>query len=95
MITIVISKCHCELIREAIEEALPAAQAAGLAVQPVTDLLNSLQLTCPDSVRIEFTDDTWQAVLGVLRHHPQPAIGEFFIHHLDDLAADARLGYLN
>jgi hypothetical protein len=94
MITIEVSKCHCEIVREAILEAFPFAQAAGVDVSLVQECMSKNELA-QDTVKIFMDDPTWQAVLDTLRHHPQPHIGDFFIHHLQDLVADSLLGYTN
>ena len=93
MITLEISKCHCEIVKEAIWEAIPSAQAAGIIVQKVIDLMNNPVLKDPETVYIEIENEVWKCVMDILRHHPQPDVGNFFIHHLQDLAADSALGY--
>jgi hypothetical protein len=94
MITIEVSKCHCEIVREAILEAFPFAQAAGVNVGLVEKCMGK-NLLDQETIMIVMDDPTWQAVLDTLRHHPQPHIGDFFIHHLQDLVADSLLGYTN
>ena len=93
MITIEISKCHCEIVKEAIWEAIPPAQNAGILVQKVIYLINAPILKNPDSVYLEIENEVWECMLDILRHHPQPDVGNFFIRHLGNLAADSALGY--
>lgn len=95
MITIQISKSHCKIITETIQEALPAAQAAGMNTEPVKACLIDDKLDTVDSVKICIQEDSYQAILAVLRHHPLPEVGNFFIHHLQKLVEDALLGYAN
>ena len=93
MITIEIRKCHCDIVIEALWEAIPSAQEAGIIVQPVIDLINDPSLKDPDTVYLEFKNEVWECMLDILRHHPLTNVGDFFIHHLQDLAADSALGY--
>ena len=94
MITIEVSKCHCEIVREAILEAFPYALAAGVNVELVEKCIGKNSLD-QQIIKIVMDEPTWQAVLDTLRYHPQPHIGDFFIHHLQELAADSLLGYSN
>jgi hypothetical protein len=93
MISIIISKCHCEFVKEAIWEAIPSARAAGIVVQQAIDLMNDPVLANPDTIRMEIDEDLWKCIQDILKYHPQPEVGNFFIHHLEDLAEDSALGY--
>jgi len=93
MITIDISKCHCEVLKEAIWEAIPNAQDTGIDVNKAIKVMKASEIAGQDTIHFSIEEDAWNCILEILRHHPQPTVGDFFIHHMEDLAADSQLGY--
>lgn len=93
MIKIEISKCHCDIVHEALYEAIPNAKKAGIEVDQVLEMIQNPDLLDEHTVYLNIEDDIWQTIMEILRCHPQPDVGSFFIHHLENLAEDSLLGY--